>query len=155
MDAISKAMHKDHLGAFSPFGRHLISDGCHYIKMYPGIPALLVCVDDSKFNTFKVGLFKYIDQFDSEQFVKQICNRNLTGNPFAFAWSTDRTYAKLYLKVFRKAVVQMRAEDYNDLLTRGLLDPHHTIGLFAIYLICLNADMGLLQGSRSDRRSSN
>jgi hypothetical protein len=115
--------------------------------MYPGIPALLVCVDDSKFNAFKVGLFKYIDQFDSEQFVKQICNRNLTGNPFAFAWSTDRTYAKLYLKVFRKAVVQMRAEDYNDLLTRGLLDPHHTIGLFAIYLIRLNADMGLLQGN--------
>jgi hypothetical protein len=92
---------------------------------------------DADFEAFKDGLFEYIDQFESDKYVKLICTRSQLDNPFAFAWSTDRNYAKIYLKVFRKAVVQMPAKDYNELLSRGLLDPHHTIGRHQCNALCL------------------
>jgi hypothetical protein len=54
-------MHADPLLAFSPFGKHLICDGCHYINIYAGTPTVLVVAADADFEAFKDGLFEYID----------------------------------------------------------------------------------------------
>jgi hypothetical protein len=55
-DAIATAMHADPLLAFSPFGKHLICDGCHYINIYAGTPKVLVVATDADFEAFKDGL---------------------------------------------------------------------------------------------------
>ncbi|KAL0567461.1 hypothetical protein V5O48_014533 [Marasmius crinis-equi] len=124
---ITDAMANDSY-AFSPFGRHLIADALHEQGIFPGMPAKLVCADDSQYTRFVDGLMNYINDLATTSFTSLLSCRMNTTNPFDFNWKADTDYGNRCVKVFRRAYVGVKVPLFNYLLKNGLLDPQHTMG---------------------------
>ncbi|THU98734.1 hypothetical protein K435DRAFT_660314 [Dendrothele bispora CBS 962.96] len=134
---IAHAMEDDSM-TFSPFGKHLISDGLHYLGIYPGMPAFSICESDSLYEALVSGLSSYICFLFSAKTLSLIAVRMNSLNPFAFNVNADTEYTNFYMLVFRKGYSNVPVALFNRFVEQGLLDPNHTIGKLFYLSILIN-----------------
>ncbi|KAI0309088.1 hypothetical protein OF83DRAFT_114326 [Amylostereum chailletii] len=114
---------------FNGFGRHLANDFCFELVIFPGMPAIELCRDDSLFGDLRARIGPYMDQWASAEYLTRCSIEPNTNNPLSFNTWSNEVYYSMYIKVFRKSCnARILPALYNKYVERGLLDPKHTIG---------------------------
>ncbi|KAI0312139.1 hypothetical protein OF83DRAFT_1067711 [Amylostereum chailletii] len=119
--------------AFNGFGRHLANDFCHLIAVWPGMPVYDLCADDELFGDLLDAIAPFMEQWNSEAFLRYCAASANTANPLSFNEWADHSYYSMYILVFWKSrIANIPPALYDKYISRGLLDPEHTIGTFSL-----------------------
>ncbi|KAI0684622.1 hypothetical protein C8T65DRAFT_778319 [Cerioporus squamosus] len=113
---------------FNGVGKHTANDLLHLLGLWPGMPTIDLCSDESGFERFLAVLVRYMAMWSSEHFLEVVAPPANHPNPFAFNYRSHRNYISRYVHVYRKSFVNVSPQFYNELVSCGLLDPSHTIG---------------------------
>ncbi|RDX40700.1 hypothetical protein OH76DRAFT_1412800 [Lentinus brumalis] len=136
----AQILHKNDLGTsllkelclnqvyFNGLGKHTATDFLFSLGLWPGTPPVLICQDDTTFQSFVIALRHYMELWVSDAFRRECLSSPNLQSPFAFNHWADLRYTRRYLWVYRKAEVKMPVEQYNMYARLGLLDKEHIIG---------------------------
>ncbi|OJT03403.1 hypothetical protein TRAPUB_6001 [Trametes pubescens] len=113
---------------FAGFGQHTAHDALHDMAMHPGTPPIFICSDDDRFARLKSTLGTYPLQYVSNNYRQRCLSYANQPSPIAYNYTTDDNFLQRYLKVYRKSVVRMSRELYNEFARLGLFNRLHRIG---------------------------
>jgi hypothetical protein len=133
---IIKEICANSLGAFSGFGRHTANDFLFLHAIFPGMPSDLLCDDDNVFEDFVSALGAYLRSFTTERFYARVVNVANSVNPFAFSETSNDSYMKHHIQVFRRVKAKVEHSLYIRYCRLGYLDPDHIMGALVFLLVC-------------------
>ncbi|RDB27826.1 hypothetical protein Hypma_002116 [Hypsizygus marmoreus] len=93
--------------AFSGLGRHTANDLLFRLGLFPGMPCYVLCLDGTAYRQFKAGIFAYLSEFRSPQFLKRVSSTPNSLNPFTFNDNSHEKYLSRHIDVFRRTKVRV------------------------------------------------
>lgn len=101
--------------------------------VFPFMPAIHLCKDDTLFDRFLRGLLTYTEQWVSQEYHSRVGGVVNSDNPFTFQHNSNAHYLATYVKVYRKCEAKVEAALYDTYRAAGLLDPTHIIGEYPLH----------------------
>lgn len=113
---------------FNGFGKHTACEMLFLAMIFPFMPAFNLCLDDSLFDHFLRVLLKYVEQWNSPEYLRRVGGLVNSDNPFTFQHNSNAHYLATWVKVYRKQEAKVKRNLYGAYQRAGFLDPTHTIG---------------------------
>lgn len=73
---------------FYAFGRHTANDFLHTVDIFPGSPAIYICLSNARFAAFKLGIVDYMKTWLSRTFLALAGGIPNSLNPFAYNYKS-------------------------------------------------------------------
>jgi len=129
-------------GAFSGFGRHLANDFLFEMAIFPGMPSYIIWENPEEFERLEVCLFRFMEVFDSDEYLNMVATVPNSDNPFTFNEASNDVYLEQYVTVFRRSRAMVHTELYFEYCRKGLFDSQHTIGTTVFVVIVVTRTDG-------------
>ncbi|KAH6894948.1 hypothetical protein BKA70DRAFT_1032085, partial [Coprinopsis sp. MPI-PUGE-AT-0042] len=125
---IVKALTLNTSMAFGGIGRHLANDLLFKAAIHPGLSSIYVCEHEQTWSRLESTITTYMDSWYSPTFAKNCSGDVNSLNPFAFNFTSNNNYLKMYTLVYYKKDVWVDKDLYNLYLRLGYLDENHIVG---------------------------
>lgn len=116
--------------AFSGIGAHMGSDALFLLGWFALMPFILVCQNDTLFDTLVEFLKHYLSiPWVDPEWKKCMPLSPNSSNPLAFNHTADKYYTEHHIHVYRRNRTRVPQQLYNTMAVQGLWDPKHIISM--------------------------
>ncbi|PPQ98322.1 hypothetical protein CVT26_013631 [Gymnopilus dilepis] len=128
LNPIRQELTQNRFLCFSGIGKYTANEILHELAIFPGTPSYFICCDDKRYEDFKEGIERFVQQFSTKEYLARSSSVPNTANPLTFNEHLNVLYLRKYVKVYRRRRALVPRDLYNKYVALGLLDPNHTIG---------------------------